>query len=222
MVKFSWRSPKGRLIASREVEATLATFWNRLRHLCVSHIPMLPAADADQMDKGELRVLYTLACGVDAGLDVVEIGSYRGNSTIALARGAAAGNRVRVYAIDPHVHFIGPKGGIYGPADQAALYRNITKHGVGELVAIVCLPSGAVAKSWTGQSVGLLWIDGDHRYESVRLDLDSWYPHVVSGGIIAFHDSDDEGVRRTIGEAIDAGKVERLGREGALSWFSKR
>jgi hypothetical protein len=197
------------------------TFLNQLRHLHFRRPAILPATDADQMDEGELRVLHNLAARVSAGLDVVEIGSYRGNSTISLARGAAAGNRVRVYAIDPHVHFIGPKGGVYGPADQAALYRNVTKHGVGELVAVVCLPSRAAARAWTCRSVGLLWIDGDHRYESVRLDLDCWYPHVVPGGTIAFHDSDDEGVCRAIGEAIDARKLKPLGREGGLSWFSK-
>jgi hypothetical protein len=55
----------------------------------------------------------------------------------------------------------------------------------------------------------------------VQLEVDSWYPYVVSGGIIAFHDSDDEGIHRAIGEAIDTGKLKRLGKEKALRWFSK-
>ncbi len=181
----------------------------------------LPEADAAQMGEGELRVLRTLASQVPAGLDVVEIGSYRGNSTIALAEGSAAGNRVRVYAVDPHVPFVGVKGGVFGPADQAALYRNLSTFGVGELVAVVCLPSATVARAWTNESVGLLWIDGDHRYESVRLDLEAWYPHVAPGGIIAFHDCDSEGVRRIISEATQAGKIERLGSQSLLSWFKK-
>lgn len=88
------------------------TFLNQFkRFLYFRRVSLLATADADQMSEGELRVLHNLAAGVNAGLDVVEIGTYRGNSTISLARGAAAGNRVRVYAIDPHVPYIGPKGG---------------------------------------------------------------------------------------------------------------
>ncbi len=151
----------------------------------------------------------------------MEIGSYRGNSTIALAKGAASGNRAWIYAIDPHVEYVGPKGGVYGPRDQAALYQNIVRNRVGELVAVVSLPSKAAAKAWHGQSIGLLWIDGDHRYEGVRSDLDSWYPHVISGGLIAFHDSDDEGVQRAISEAIHDRQLIRVGRQKALTWFSK-
>ncbi|HXW92557.1 MAG TPA: class I SAM-dependent methyltransferase [Terriglobales bacterium] len=181
----------------------------------------LPDLDGAQMGQAELEVLRTLASRVAAGLDVVEIGTFRGNSTIALAQGSAAGNRVRVYAVDPHVPFVGLKGHAFGPADQAALYHNLSTFGVGELVAVVCLPSAAVAKTWSHESVGLLWIDGDHRYESVRLDLEVWYPHVAPGGIIAFHDCDCEGVRRTIGEATEARKIERLGGQNLLSWFKK-
>jgi predicted O-methyltransferase YrrM len=182
----------------------------------------LPEADAAQMGKAALEVLRTLASQVPAGLDVVEIGSYRGNSTIALAKGSAAGNRVRVFAIDPHVDFVGAKGAIFGPADQAALYRNLARFEVGELVAVVCLPSAAAAKVWTNESVGLLFIDGDHRYESVRLDLELWYPHVAAGGIIAFDDCDCEGVHRVIGEATETGKIERVGSQNLLGWFEKK
>lgn len=181
----------------------------------------LPGLDGEQMAEAELEVLRRLASQVPAGLDVVEIGTYRGNSTIALAEGSAAGNRVRVYAVDPHLHFVGLKGHVFGPADQAALYHNLSTFGVGELVAVVCLPSQAVAKTWPHESVGLLWIDGDHRYESVRSDLEVWYPHIAPGGIIAFHDCDCEGVCRTIGEAIEAGKIDRLGCQNLLSWFKK-
>lgn len=37
-------------------------------------------------------------------------------------------------------------------------------------------------------SIGLLYLDGDHSYEGVITDLRLWYPKVVSGGVIAGHD----------------------------------
>lgn len=35
---------------------------------------------------------------------------------------------------------------------------------------------------------GFIYIDGDHRYDSVRADLQAWWPYLSSGGILAGHD----------------------------------
>lgn len=37
-------------------------------------------------------------------------------------------------------------------------------------------------------SIGLLYLDGDHSYDGVMSDLKLWFPKVVSGGVIAGHD----------------------------------
>lgn len=39
------------------------------------------------------------------------------------------------------------------------------------------------------ESVGLVYIDGDHTYEGARADIDSYWPKLVNGGIMAFHDA---------------------------------
>lgn len=38
-------------------------------------------------------------------------------------------------------------------------------------------------------SLGLVYIDGDHTYQGARADIDSYWPKLVSGGIMAFHDA---------------------------------
>lgn len=129
----------------------------------------------------EAELLTRLAGGVDDGC-IVEVGSWRGASTIALARGA----RVPVYAIEPHERFTGVMGGDFGPADRVAFFRNLLRAGVVEQVRLVNLSSEVVAAGWR-EPVGLLWIDGDHRYESVRRDFECWERHL--SGAIAFHDS---------------------------------
>jgi len=37
-------------------------------------------------------------------------------------------------------------------------------------------------------SIGLLYLDGDHSYEGVKRDLNEWFGKVVKGGVIAGHD----------------------------------
>ena len=45
-----------------------------------------------------------------------------------------------------------------------------------------------VIKTWN-QKIDYLFIDGDHTYDAVKNDFESWFPFVVCGGIIALHDS---------------------------------
>jgi Methyltransferase domain len=129
----------------------------------------------------EERLLARLAAATTHGC-IVEVGSYRGMSTIALARAAT----VPVFAIEPHEPFQGIMGGTFGPADRRAFMENVIRAAVAEKVRLVNLSSEVVTGGWH-LPVGLLWIDGDHRYEAVRRDLECWQPHLV--GPVAFHDS---------------------------------
>jgi predicted O-methyltransferase YrrM len=147
----------------------------------------------------EAALLTRLASEVDEGC-IVEIGSYRGMSTIALAKGA----RVPVYAIEPHEEFTGVLGGAFGAADRRAFFENLLHAGVVEQVRLVNLSSEVVAPGWR-LPVGLLWIDGDHRYEAVRRDFECWEPHLR--GVVAFHDAIQPtlGPARLIGELLASG-----------------
>jgi predicted O-methyltransferase YrrM len=174
-----------------------------------------------QISRSEAAKLIELAKNTPPTTDIVEIGTYRGRSTIALAFGSLLGNSNRVYAIDPHVEFRGIFGGQFGPQDQAELYRNLLRARVGNIVAVVNLPSQAVAKSWSENNVGLLWVDGDHRYEAVRADYKAWYPFIRDDGVIAFHDSDAEGVKALINEITQSGAARYCGQLEMLSWFRK-
>jgi hypothetical protein len=39
------------------------------------------------------------------------------------------------------------------------------------------------------ETVELVFIDGAHDYQSVSDDFAAWYPKVIDGGVMAFHDS---------------------------------
>lgn len=51
-------------------------------------------------------------------------------------------------------------------------------------------------------SLGLVYIDCDHSYEGVKADINAWYPKLVKGGILAFHDYEARqyGVKQAVTE----------------------
>jgi predicted O-methyltransferase YrrM len=170
----------------------------------------------------EIELLLELASAVPRGQAIVEVGNYRGRSTVALALGARRGAGARVTSIDPHVEFIGPRGGRFGPEDQAWLYANLTRAGVGAQVQVVCLPSLAVAASWPGPALGLLFLDGDHRYDSVRADFEAWRPWLAPGACVVFDDCDYADVARLVGERERTAELVARGAAGKVRWFECR
>lgn len=57
--------------------------------------------------------------------------------------------------------------------------------------------------------ISLLFLDGDHSYSGIKLDIDSWLPLVKKGGVILFHDCDETspGVVDAVNETFP-GRVE--------------
>lgn len=168
--------------------------------------------------EGQLRYveavqLFALAKATKPNTIILEIGAYRGKSTVTLALGAKAGNKNRVYSVDPHLPFEWRKDHWipYGSEDQAVFYKNLTDVGVGDAVYTISLTSAQAAKAWDEKNIGLLWIDGNHAYEHVVQDLRVWLPFVVDGGTIAFHDFELRGVRRAIREARRRGDFIKKG-----------
>lgn len=130
---------------------------------------------------------------------IVEIGSWKGKSTVALARGAAKGHHQSIYAIDPHR--ILPEEG-YFEDTEAEFRNNLTKAGVENQVVPMIMTSKEAVHGWD-KPIRLLWIDGDHRYEPTLLDFTLWEPHLAEGGILAMHDTiRKDGPKRVLWEKI--------------------
>jgi cephalosporin hydroxylase len=85
----------------------------------------------------------------------------------------------------------GPFGGGYA-SWKAALYRSFARPGqeIHLLRGDSHDPSTAkrVTERLGNEPVDLLFIDGDHTYEGVKADFETYSPLVRSGGLIAFHD----------------------------------
>lgn len=148
---------------------------------------------------GEVDCLYQLGQFNDRQGVIVEIGSWKGKSTIALALGAAKIHGEKIYAIDPHR--IMPEEGYFEDTEKDFL-DNIQRAGVADQVVPMVMTSEAAAKNWD-KPVRLLWIDGDHRYEPTKLDFALWEPHLVEGGILAMHDTiRKDGPKRVLWEQV--------------------
>jgi predicted O-methyltransferase YrrM len=120
---------------------------------------------------------------------VVEIGSWKGRSTIALATGVGArpGGGV-VLAVDPH------RGGraheLTGEPDTfAAFEENLRGSGVADLVEPLRETSLAARGRVPDDSVDLLFLDGSHERDDVIADIDAWAPALRAGATVAFHDA---------------------------------
>jgi len=147
----------------------------------------------------EVEYLYRLGRESSTEGVIVEIGSWKGKSTICLALGSMAAGGGKVYGVDPHKP-LAEEG--YVEDTEAEFLKNITEAKVQTHVVPMVMTSEQAAKGWN-KPIALLWIDGDHRYEQVKRDFLLWEPHVVQGGIIAMHDTiRKKGPKRVLWESI--------------------
>jgi MMP 1-O-methyltransferase len=138
----------------------------------------------------EGEALYELARACTGTGAIVEIGSFKGKSTICLGLGSRAGALLPIHAVDPHQERF--------PEFQA----NIERAGVADLVRPIASLSQSAADGFD-QAIELLFVDGSHEYELVLEDFERWVPKVVEGGWVAFHDTTwTAGPRKVVGEAI--------------------
>lgn len=158
----------------------------------------------------EAVCLYELARKVRCGC-ILEIGSYRGRSTVFLGKGSLNGTNMPVFAIDPHASFTGVLGGIFGSGDRTIFYRTMLNNDCSEIVSLINLSSEFFSKQWENP-VSLLWIDGDHSYDGVCRDFYCWEPHLLPDALIAFDDALDPnlGPSRLIKELTDSAKYQEL------------
>jgi predicted O-methyltransferase YrrM len=162
-------------MTGRDVDATLA----------------LAAGIDGWMSEDQGRRLHAAAARCPEQGRIVEIGSFRGRSTVVLAAAAPAG--AEVVAVDPHAgNDRGPQE-IAGYADEAATDRavfeaNLARAGVADRVRHVAAFSAAAHAAVT-DPIDVLYIDGAHRYEPARADIRDWGRRVADGGTLLIHDS---------------------------------
>jgi predicted O-methyltransferase YrrM len=143
------------------------------------------------LSEDQARRLWDAGGRVQAPGRIVEIGSFRGRSTIVLRLAADAG--VEVVAVDPH------GGGDRGPQeitpdaargdeDNRIFKANLARAGVDGAVRHVRRMSHD-ALGEVEAPFDVLYVDGAHRYRPARADIEQWGARVRPGGTLLLHDS---------------------------------
>lgn len=128
-------------------------------------------------------------------LTICEIGCWQGKSSYVLAKAIESKPDASLYCIDPF-NYTGDLASesiylkVKSTMEISLLDRfteNMNRLGVMKKIKIIQGYSSDVINIFT-EKIDLLFIDGNHDYDSVLRDYQQWSPLVKVGGYIAFHD----------------------------------
>lgn len=137
------------------------------------------------MTSQEKRILYELSKSLKEKSKVVEIGSYIGASSCFIAD-ALLTNDSTLYCIDTWDNDAMTEG----KKDTYITFKENTREFKNNIVMVRGMSGDVVGEieRLTENHVDLLFIDGDHSFEGVKLDWDKYSPMLKSGSIVIFHD----------------------------------
>lgn len=154
------------------------------------------------------RELLWLATHAKTRNIIVEFGSLHGRSSRAMADNMRPGSKL--FCVDPWAGDYYDEEGSNVPISTYVMpyfLRNLAEHvQSGRVVAVrkfsyqFSLP----------HSVSMVFIDGDHRYETVVKDIKKAYELLCKGGLICGHDYDHPswpGVKKAVAELVGPVKV---------------
>lgn len=164
-----------------------------LRDIALATKGFMPADEGDALYEAAM-----IAGTSHPTLNMVEVGSYCGRSTVWLGA-AARRSGVSLYAVDHHGGSEENQPGWEwfdesvvdahtGKIDTLPFFKDtMNRANLTDVVRPVVGDSAVIGRSWT-ETVSFLFIDGGHGREIARADFVAWHDHVVVGGVFAIHD----------------------------------
>lgn len=177
--------------------------------------------------ESEARFLgMAAACAPPSGT-VVEIGSFKGKSTVMLATISRHYGLSTIVAIDPHTFHSSELQNLKN-SPNASTYDDFLRHiqsaGISDFVDVRRALSSDVSPTWN-TPIRFLWIDGDHTYQGAKDDFDGFMPHLIPGGIVAFHDAlheFDGPIRVFVENVLSSDHFGAAGFVGSIAWAQFR
>ena len=156
----------------------------------------------------EERELQWLAEQANAHKCIVEVGSYLGRSTRALADNTTG----RVYVIDD---WLGPRDVMLRPEDRQQIFDTFVRNMDGLQGKLNVIRTDH-RKVQLDVCPDMVFIDGDHMYDAVAFDIQFWRKKIDIGGLLCGHDIDVPDVYAAVLEFLD----EPLTIMGTRLWYT--
>lgn len=125
------------------------------------------------LTKREVEFLALMAACPTAEGVIVELGTLYGKSAVALAKGAALGDRALVISVDLH--------------ERPEAKQHLLRSRVADGVRICTQPSTDFWQTFQ-EPIRLFWHDGANERHYVESDIRAAIARLSDGGIVAFHD----------------------------------
>ena len=201
------------MLTPPDLQAALDEAWDRVR------------AAPGFLTEREGRFLALVAACAPAQGTILEIGSYKGKSTVGLASVAQRYGLGPVVAVDPHS---APAVTDFGHGSQQSSWddfrASLRRAGVEGSVEAHRAYSRDLARGWT-RPIRLLWIDGDHTYAGAKQDIELFRGFLTPGAIVAMHDvlhTFDGPVRVFAEEVLASDDFGPAGVCGSIGWAQYR
>lgn len=153
---------------------------------------------------------------------LVEIGSFLGKSTVAIALACKRLNKCKVLSVDPHKNsdthrYMKIKNSFNG------LKKNLTYYKLSNYVIIEKTTSQKAYPKYVNINTNLLFLDGDHRYKQVSKDFSMWSNVLDYGGYLILHDAFNiKGPRMLMFNLLLHKNYSYVGHTADLACFKKR
>ncbi len=199
-------------------------------------IDLIKSLDSEGIDAKQGIVLHELSKQTSINLKkpIVEIGSFKGISSIYITKGIKHSKQNNVlYCIDPFDGGDSPEFDLNNSNKIMEFFpkvgstfeifkNNISKAKVEDYIKILKGRSQDVITNFK-EEISLLFIDGSHEYENVKLDFDLWNELIVKKGFLIFHDYSDEfqGVINVVEEVKKDPRFKFFNKYGSLVIFQK-
>jgi len=139
-----------------------------------------------------------------------EVGVYEGINAKFMLLGC---NKLKLYLVDDWSNIVVYTGGPRQSPETMQVIQGIAKFNLrtccsDDRVTFTGKNSADSAKDFPDGFFDYVYIDGDHLYESVKLDLQLWYPKVKKGGVLGGHDVLMVEVSTALDEFIRENKID--------------
>jgi len=176
----------------------------------------------DESEAIYLNQIANLAVKESGPDDVlIEIGSFVGRSTVAIAMACKDNNKGIVITIDPHKNTDTHRR--EGISDSfRMLKKNLVESKVDKFVEPIKATSEDFFYSFN-KKARLLFIDGDHEYDAVLKDFNLWSQKLVDGGYLLLHDTINlNGPRKVLVQLLINSQYEYWDNMGDTACFRKK